>query len=174
MGFEFVASGDVDGSWNEFLDLGDYSCVVEQVHGSFFVEVEKQIDVAVRAFGAARCGAKQGEVFDAEFLKTRRGSAENVKNGGKLLRASCCGRRGCVAEDGAAWDEGDAGRLKSRPNGCEIGRYWFAFRALKVSDGQPGDVRLTSQVSLTDAEECSASAAHFRCKGWVWVMVHVR
>ncbi len=138
------------------------------------VEVEKQIDVAVRALGAACCGTKQGEVFDAELLKTRRGSAENVKNRGKFLRAGGCGRHGCVAEDGAAWDEGDAGRLKSRPNDGEIGRNGFARRALEVSDGEPRDVGLPGQLSLTDAEECSASPAHFRGKRWVWVTVHVR
>ena len=29
VGFEFIASSDVDPLWNEFLDLGDYPCVVE-------------------------------------------------------------------------------------------------------------------------------------------------
>ena len=29
MGFEFIASSNIDSLWNKFLDLGDYSCVVE-------------------------------------------------------------------------------------------------------------------------------------------------
>ncbi len=29
VGFEFIASSDVDLLWNQLLDLGDYPCVVE-------------------------------------------------------------------------------------------------------------------------------------------------
>ena len=54
VGFEFIAASDVNALWNEFLDLGDYSCVVEQVYGSSSVEVEQQIKVAVGALGPSR------------------------------------------------------------------------------------------------------------------------
>ena len=29
VGFQFIASSNVNLLWNKFLDLGDYSCVVE-------------------------------------------------------------------------------------------------------------------------------------------------
>jgi hypothetical protein len=54
VGFEFVASSDIDPLWKEFLDLGDYSCVVEQIHASLRVEVDKHIDVAVGTLGSTR------------------------------------------------------------------------------------------------------------------------
>jgi len=41
VGFKFVASSDVDALGNEFLDLGDYSRIIEQVYWPSGVEVEQ-------------------------------------------------------------------------------------------------------------------------------------
>jgi hypothetical protein len=128
------------------------------------VEVEKQIDVAAGALGTACCGTKQGEVFNAELVKTRRGSAENVKNRREVLRAAGGRSDSFVSQDRAAWDKGDTGRLKSGPNGGEIGRNGFALGTLKVGKGEPRNAGLLGQLSLSDAEECTAGAAHFRGK----------
>jgi len=54
MRFEFVAQGDVDPLRKQFLDLGDYRRVIEQVDAPPIVEVEKQIDIAVGTCSAAR------------------------------------------------------------------------------------------------------------------------
>ncbi len=169
MRFELVAASDVDALWNEFLDLGDYSCVVEQVYGSPRVEVKQQIDVAVRALGPARGRAEEREVFDPELPKARRGHAKNVddhwkfagKFAAKCSRAGVGGRRACVAEDGSASNQTDAGRFKSRSDGGKAGPNRFPRGALKVNDGEPRDAGLPGQLSLSDAEERAASPAHF-------------
>jgi hypothetical protein len=138
------------------LDLGDYSCVVELVQKSLRVEVDKQIDVAVRALGAARCRTEEREVFDAKLLEPRRGRAKNLENIGTFLRVGEGRLRGWNAEDGTALKQGDAGRLKRRSDGGKIGRNGFALAALKVSDGEPRDVGLPGQFSLASGQPRSS------------------
>jgi hypothetical protein len=75
--FERLAEGDVYSLRNEFLDLSDNSRVVKQINSSLLVEIEDQIDIAVRPLRTARYRAEKGEVPDAEFSKARRGSQED-------------------------------------------------------------------------------------------------
>jgi len=162
VGFEFIASCDIDPLRNEFLDFGDDFRVVKQVYGSLSVEVHKQINVAVRALRPAGCGAKERQVPDAKFPKARRGRPKSVDHRRNFLRAGCYRRRGCVPEYRAAWEEGDAGSLKCQSDGGESGRNGPARSALKVGDGQPRDAGLPGQLGLRDAKEGSGGAAHFR------------
>ena len=162
VGFEFIASRDVDPLRNQFLDLGDYSCVVEQVHASLRVEVEEQIEVAVRALGAARPRTEKREMFDAKLLEAWRGRAEDIENVRNFLRVDGDGRDALIADDGAAWKHGDAGRLERRSDGCETCRNRSARGALEMSDGEPGDAGPLGQLSLSDTQEGTTGPAHFR------------
>ncbi len=86
VGFEFIASSNVDSLRKQLLDFGHDPGVIEQVYGSPTVEVEDQINVAVRTLGPACCGTEQREVFDAELLEARRSGPENVENRGNFPR----------------------------------------------------------------------------------------
>ena len=81
------------------------------------VEVEKQIDVAVRALGTPRRRTKAREVFDAKLLETRRGRAENLENVEKFLRVGGRRRCGWPSEDGAARKQGDTRSFECRSDG---------------------------------------------------------
>ena len=103
-------------------------------------------------------------MFDAELLKARRGRAENMKNRAKFFGTGVGGRRGCVAKNGAARKQGDAGRLKSRADGGEVRRNRLPLGAFKVNDREPRHAGLPCQLSLGDAEKSAARATHFRGK----------
>src|ERR1700674_1854461 len=103
-------------------------------------------------------------MFDAELLKARRGRAENPENSWKFSGAGAGGRRSCAAKNGAARKQGYAGRLKSRSDAGEDRRNGFPFGALKVNDREPRHAGLPGQLSLSDAEERAACAAHLRGK----------
>lgn len=142
VGFESIASSDVDSLGKEFLDFGYDSCVVEQIYASLSVEVQQQINVAVRTLSPACRRTEQRQVFNTELLEARPGSTENIENSWNFLRAGSGRSRSRVSQDGAARDAGNAGRLKSRPDGGEIGRNGLGRTSLEVSDGQPRDAGL--------------------------------
>ncbi|HUY25810.1 MAG TPA: hypothetical protein VMV27_00190 [Candidatus Binataceae bacterium] len=156
------------------MNLGDYSCVVEQVYGSPSVKVEQQINVAVRAMSSACGRAEEREVPHPQLLEAGRSRAKNADNRGKLSRARSGGRRGRVEENGAARKQGDPGCFKSLSDGSEIGRNGLARGVLKMSDGEPGNAGLPGQLSLGEAEKSAARAAHFRRKRWVGSAPHIR
>jgi len=104
-------------------------------------------------------------MFDAESLEARRSGAENPENSWKFSGAGARGRRGCAAQHGAAWKQGDAGRLKSRSDGGENRRNGFPLGALKVNDREPRHAGLPGQLSLSDAEDRATGAAHLWGKG---------
>ncbi|HUY37300.1 MAG TPA: hypothetical protein VMV13_00645 [Candidatus Binataceae bacterium] len=86
VGFELIAQRNFNPVWNQLLNLGDYSRVVEQVYALPRVEIEKQIDVAVRALGSAGSRTENRQVRHAELLKIGCRPAENANHCGEPPR----------------------------------------------------------------------------------------